>query len=318
MGEHSRLEEFPISFFSMIMGLAGLTVAWEKTASMFHFTYPIHLVFLGFTVVLFLILSTGYILKIFRHPEAVKAELHHPIKLSFFPSFSISLLLLSVTFLHISASISQLLWMTGTITHLVLLLYVLNSWMNHPQFKIQHMNPAWFIPAVGNVLVPITGTFFGYTEISWFFFSVGILFWLVLLTIVMNRVLFHDPLPIKLQPTLFILIAPPAVGFISYVTLTHGVDNFARILYYLALFFTLFLFTQVPRLAKVPFFLSWWAYSFPMAAITIATWVMYENTQLPLLNILAVIFLIILSCIVLVLLYKTSIAIKNKTICLPE
>lgn len=318
MAEHSRLADFPVSFFSMIMGLAGLTVAWEKTASMLHFQVPIHYLLLGFTVIVFLLLTASYILKIFRYPDAVKAELSHPIKLSFFPSISISLLLLSVAFLHISPSISEFLWMTGTIAHLVLLLYVLNSWMNHPQFKIQHMNPAWFIPAVGNVLVPIAGTSFGFYEISWFFFSVGILFWLILLTIVMNRVLFHDPLPIKLQPTLFILIAPPAVGFISYLKLTHEVDTFARILYYLALFFTLFLFTQIPRLSKVPFFLSWWAYSFPMAAITIATWVMYENTKLPLLMILAVIFLAMLTCIVLYLLYKTSLAIKNKTICLPE
>ena len=26
----TRLENFPISFFAMMMGLAGLTIAWEK------------------------------------------------------------------------------------------------------------------------------------------------------------------------------------------------------------------------------------------------------------------------------------------------
>ncbi len=26
----NRLENFPISFFSTVMGLAGLTIAWEK------------------------------------------------------------------------------------------------------------------------------------------------------------------------------------------------------------------------------------------------------------------------------------------------
>jgi tellurite resistance protein len=34
----------------------------------------------------------------------------------------------------------------------------------------------------------------------------------MLLTLVFNRIIFHDPLPGKLQPTLVILIAPPAVA----------------------------------------------------------------------------------------------------------
>lgn len=318
MSEQSKLQHFPVSFFSVVMGLAGLTVALEKTIHICQFSIPIHYLFLALTLVTFLVLAGCYLLKIVRHKEAVKAELQHPIKLSFVPTISISLLLISVALLHIAPAISEIIWMTGTVLHLILLLYVLNSWMNHPQFKIQHMNPAWFIPAVGNVLVPIAGTAFGYTEISWFFFSVGILFWLLLLTIVMNRVLFHEPLPVKLEPTLFILIAPPAVGFISYIKLTHEIDSFSRILYYLALFFTLFLFTQIPRLLKVPFFLSWWAYSFPMAAITIASWVMYENTQLPALKILSLLFLTMLSFIVAYLLVKTVIAIKNEQICLPD
>ena len=37
------------------------------------------------------------------------------------------------------------------------------------------------------------------------------------------------PLPERLLPTVFILIAPPAVGFIAYVRLTGGVDVFAQI-----------------------------------------------------------------------------------------
>ena len=118
------------------------------------------------------------------------------------------------------------------------MLYVLHVWFNHEHLKIAHLNPAWFIPAVGNILVPIAGVGLGYIELSWFFFSIGILFWIVLFTIIMNRVLFHEPLPAKLAPTLFILIAPPAVGFVSYIGLTGGggIDGFARILFYGALF----------------------------------------------------------------------------------
>jgi tellurite resistance protein len=45
--------------------------------------------------------------------------------------------------------------------------------------------------------------------------------WLVLFTIIMNRIIFHNPLPQKLLPTLIILIAPPAVAMLSLASL-HG------------------------------------------------------------------------------------------------
>ena len=318
MDTDSRLKDFPISFFSIVMGLSGLTIAWEKTVVLCDLSYQIHYPLIIITIAVFFLITLFYALKIIRFNDEVAAELKHPIKLSFFPTISISLLLLSIALLHTSPAIAKYLWLIGTILHFALLLFILNSWINHPQFQIQHLNPAWFIPAVGNVLVPISGTAFGYYEVSWFFFSVGILFWLLLLTIVFYRILFHDPLPVKLQPTLFILIAPPAVGFMSYIKLHQGIDDFARILYYLGLFFTLFLFTQVPRLRKIPFFLSAWAYSFPMAAITIASWVMYQTTALSVYKLLGLTFLHILTLIVFVLSAKTIQAIINKKICLPD
>ena len=91
---------------------------------------------------------------------------------------------------------------------------------------------------MGNVLVPVAGVPLGYPEISWFFFCIGLVFWLILLTIIFCRVLFHHPIPDKLMPTLFILIAPPAVGFIAYLRLAGELDSFARVLYFTGLFFT--------------------------------------------------------------------------------
>ena len=52
-------------------------------------------------------------------------------------------------------------------------------------------------------------------------------------------------------------------------------------MYYVAIFLTLMLVTQARRFLKLEFYLSWWAYSFPSAAITIATLLMYERLQLP-------------------------------------
>ncbi len=302
----SKLQHFPIAFFAMIMGTSGLSLAWQKAAVVLELPALVGQVLIILVACLFLAVSLGYVLKILRFPETSLKEFHHPIKISFFPAFSISLLLLSIATLHISADLSLYLWAIGCIMHLGFTLHVITQWIHHPKFQIQHSTPAWFIPVVGNILVPISGVEHGFYELSWFFFSIGLVYWIVLKTLIFNRVLFHDPLPEKLLPTLFILIAPPAVGFLSYTKLNGGeIDGFSRILFYSAMFLVLLLFTQIERFRRIPFFLSWWAYSFPLAAASIAIQTMYQASGSPFFGILSWISLVLVTLVISLLLFKT-------------
>ncbi|CRI68004.1 C4-dicarboxylate transporter/malic acid transport protein [Thiocapsa sp. KS1] len=312
-----RLEHFPISFFAMVMGLSGLTIGWEKAQQVLDLDLGVTPWLIGTTAALFLVLSIIYAAKLFLHRGAVVQELRHPVKLNFFPTITISLLLLSIACLPVVPDVSRVLWMSGAALHLLITLYVMNVWMHHEHFQVHHMNPAWFIPAVGNILVPVAGVPLGYTDLSWFFFSIGVLFWLILMTIIVYRVLFHDPIDERLMPTLFILIAPPAIGFIAYVRLVGELDPFARMLYYAGLFLTLLLFTQAARFLRLGFFLSWWAYSFPLAAISIASLSMFEQTGQDVYRYLGMGLLTLLTGIVALLLVRTAIAVQKNGICVP-
>ena len=230
MREHNWLEHFPVNIFPVVMGLTGWTLAWQKTQDIMELDWKVAEVLTVLSVIVFAVLATLYAVKLARYPLAVSAELKHPIKLSFFPAISISLILLGTVMAGTEPYSAQVFWWSGVVLQFFLLMFVINSWVAHEHFETIHMNPSWFIPAVGNVLVPIAGVQFGFVELSWFFFSIGMVFWIVLLTIVFNRVLFHNPLPPKLLPTLAILIAPPAVGFVAYVKLAGGLDSFGRIL----------------------------------------------------------------------------------------
>ncbi|MBU0654565.1 MAG: SLAC1 anion channel family protein [Gammaproteobacteria bacterium] len=316
---NSRLAFFPISFFAMVMGLSGLTIAWEKAQHVFNMDLGINPLLVGLTATIFIAFAIAYATKALMYRESVRKEIGHPVKLSFFPTISISLLLLAVAFMEFDMGLSRILWMLGAGLHLFFTLFVINTWMHHEHFQIQHINPAWFIPAVGNVLVPIAGMPLGFTDVSWFFFSVGMLFWGILMTIIFYRILFHTPLDARLLPTLFILIAPPAVGFIAYTKLTGGeLDSFARFLYFSGLFLTLLLFSQFNRFAKLQFALSWWAYSFPTAAITIASFVMYEKLGKAFYLWLGTGLLTILSVLVTALFVRTAMAAYKGKICTPE
>jgi tellurite resistance protein len=313
----NRLEHFPISFFATVMGTTGLAIAWQKAHAVLDAPPLIGQVLSWCALALFALLVLIYAAKWAGHPAAVRAELAHPVKLNFFPATSISLLLLSVAFLADLPALAKAFWLGGAALHLAFTLYVMNSWIHHTHYQITHANPAWFIPVVGNVIVPVAGVNFAPAELSWFFFSIGIVFWLALFTIVLYRLFFHEPLPARLTPTLFILIAPPAVGFIAYLKLAGELDAFARILYYMALFLTLLLASNAARFFRLPFFLSAWAYSFPLAAITIATLAMTERVGGAFTG-LALVLLGVLSLVLALLTVRTVMAIGRGEICQPE
>ena len=314
----SRLQNFPVAWFAMIMGLGGLTLAWRQAEELMGLPVAASPWLLVLSTLLFVALSGLYAAKMLKHREAVAQEWAHPVKMNFVPTVSIALILLSMGWLPLSAPYSKLLWLVGTALHLLLTLHVITQWMHHSKFEIVHLNPAWFIPVVGNILVPIAGASHAPAEVSWFFFSIGLLFWPVLLTIIFYRVIFHGSLPDRLMPTLFILIAPPAVGFVAYVRLTGGLDMLALLFYYSGLFFTLLMFAQLAWFTRLKFFLSWWAYSFPLAAITVATFTMYQQTGNLLFARLGSILLGVATVVIAGLFLRTALAVRRKEVCVEE
>lgn len=315
----SRLENFPINLYGAVMGFSGLTLGVQKLVELEYLPHFLFAAIATLTVLIFSLITMMYLIKAIKHPQAVAHDFHHPIAVNFFPAFSISLILISLFMDAISHTAASYFWYLGTGLHLILTIVILNSWIHHEKWQITHMNPAWFIPIVGNILVPLGAVKFGYFELGWFFFSIGFIFWVVLFGIVMYRLFFHPPMMKVLEPTLFIFIAPPAVGFLSYVALLDGqVDAFAKVLYYFAAFLTLMLLTRSIQFIKVPFALSWWAYTFPIAAMAIASFASYKATSIELHLIIGEVLLVILSLLVGHLFIKTLMAVKNKQLCKPH
>jgi len=320
MAEQSaRLAYFPINLFGAVMGFSGLALALLKASQLGWITSTLFMSLSLITVVLFVLISALYLVKSIKYPEEVKHDIHHPVAVHFFPAFSICLLLLSLLIKEFSPLIGSVFWHLGMVLHLALTVMLLSSWMHHEKWQITHMNPAWFIPVVGNIVIPLGAVHFSNIELGWFFFSIGFVFWVILFAIVMYRIFFHPPMLKLLEPTLFILIAPPAVGYLSYLALNGGeLDVFARVLYYTALFMTILLLAQLPRFIKIPYALSWWAYSFPIAAITLASMSFYEKLNLSIFSYIGIILLIVLSALIAFLSFKTLIAVKNRQLCKPH
>ncbi|MGE4496804.1 MAG: SLAC1 anion channel family protein [Deferribacterales bacterium] len=312
-----RLRFFPITLFATVMGLTGLAIAFLRFDHIMHTrTYAGGMLLFAVSV-WFVFLTVMYSLKLYLYPDEVKEEFRHPVRMNFFPTVSISMLLLSIGYDGIYQPLSSALWHAGALVHISFTFVILNIWFFN-DFRLQTKNPAWFIPVVGNILVPVAGVTHANAEISWFFFSVGIILWIVLFSIVFYRLIFHEQLMAKFLPTLFILIAPPAVGFLAYAKLTDGLDAFARVLYYFGLFTAFMLFSMFRHFKKVPFFVSWWAYTFPMDALTISTLLMYKLTGYVFFKVLSVVFITMTVAVVLTVVYKTAAAALKGQVCVPE
>jgi len=313
-----RLAHYPVTFFAIGLGLMGATLAIRSAEHTFKLSNAASSAALILSVAMFAAIAIGYAAKALLHSAEVKAEWHHPVRIAFFPAISISLLLLAAALLDSRPQLAHAVWLIGTGLQGVLALSVIGSWIGHRSFQQGQMTPAWFIPAVGNVIVPLAGARLGYTEISWLFFSGGLIFWLVLLTLVMNRLMFHDPLPGKMLPTLMILIAPPAVAFTAWLRISGEVGTFGHFLLSAAYVSAALVATQAPKFRTIPFALSWWALSFPLAALSIASFGYAEAASSAPHRIIGAGLLALLLALVAGLILRTTLAIRAGTICLPE
>lgn len=312
------MENFPVSMFTIVIGTTGLTLALAAAEQALGFGTLLSSATLGLTLLLFVVVSVSYASKAFRCPDTIVQEWQHPVKIAFFPAISISLLLLSAALLQVSKPLAHAIWLIATPAQAILTIAVISGWIGRRSFQHGHLTPAWFIPVVGNVIVPFAGMPLGYIEIGWFFLSIGLLFWIVLLSLVMNRLIFHDPLPERLQPTLVILIAPPAVGFTSWVLMNGGVDAFARVLLNVAYLFTLIVLVQMPRILRLPFALSFWALSFPFAGVTVASFVYARETGSAAHTVIGLILLGMLTVVMIGLILRTVEAVRTGTAFLPD
>jgi tellurite resistance protein len=189
---------------------------------------------------------------------------------------------------------------------------VFGNWIARPM-SLDHVHPGWFILMVGIVVGVPVGVALGHIDISWACLALGCLSAVVLYPLILFRLFFHDPLPPPLRPTLFILIAPPALIFLAYISLIGGtLDAFGLILFFAGVFFTAVVLSRPRLFLGLPFAISWWAYTFPLDAMTIAALNYHQHAGQPASAALALALLTLTSVIVATVAVRSSIALGRK------
>lgn len=263
------LAYLPVGAFAMVLGLGGLSIAWRTAGRLWGFGPTVGDVLAGLTTAVLALVLVGYVIKAVRHFEQVRAEWNHPVSAAFTGAISVSPLLLAALWADLAPTAATVMWWVGAAAQFVITLWVVRTWIVDAAIQQVHVHPAWFIPAVGNLIAPVAGAGIAPPEITWYFAGIGVIYYLGLLPIVLARLFTAGTLPPKLAPTLAILIAPPAVLSLAWVRLGGGWnDPLVKLLVPVALFQFFLLVVLSPSLRAVPFALGSWAYSFPLAALT--------------------------------------------------
>ena len=302
------LEFMPVSLFGAVMGLSGLCFAWRLASQVWH-TNRLIAETIGWAAILaFTLLTISYTVKWVRYRALVEGEFGNSLSVGFFSTVTISLLLIPGVLLPYAPVIANVIWLLGVALTLLFAWFVLRKWIDKQQAPEGAM-PVWVLPVVGTLNVPIVGNslkFAGAHETCLMFFGIGIIFIIIMMTIIISRLFFQPPLPLAVQPSLLILVAPFALAFHSYEGLSGAQDIPASAFFYFFLFLLLLFGSKIALLPKCcPFQVSWWSVSFPLATVSGAC-LRYAQRQSDMIHwILAALLLSITTLVIIYLVVQT-------------
>ena len=273
-GDASPLIHLNLIWFSAVMGLSGLALAWGRAAILMGplaTRVSAGIALLATTVWLALAMAT--LARLRRYPGVVAVDARHPVRHAFVATIPVGLLLLVALGVQFFGGIAALhgAWVLAALAQLLVTLWVLGRWLHEHQDGAPPMwvgiTPALFIPVVGNVVAPLAGLALGHTTWSLAQLAIGVFFWPLVLVLVLVRRAAHSALPARMLMAWFITVAPPSVVGVVSVQLAVPL-GWSIALWGVALFSLLWAAQVVRRALEVPFHMGYWGVSFPLAAFT--------------------------------------------------
>lgn len=303
----------PLGVFAATMGFAGLTVSLQSLGQIIS-SSGIELasqILLILTVAIYTLTTLAYLYKLYINPKAAYREAVDPVGRNFLAGIAIGLQLMSVSFLTINEGVSLALWLVGTLLSAGVLIYILSGWLFDATGKLESaINPAILMPIASTMLIPIAGASFAPPEILWIFLATGLLMLPPIYARLATPTNLYAKLPERLRPTYFILIAPPMIGAVSLLGM--GIDStITTLLYSFGVALSVVVIGNIRKLTPSKFFVSWWAYTFPLAASAIASFKMHQYYESGIYLTLGLIYLTLLVLTILIVSYKSVEALSK-------
>lgn len=256
----------PASFFSIVLGLAGLGGAWRSASRAYGVSDWLADALLAIAAAIWVAVLAAQVLRAVRG-GALRAELEHPVSGSLATLGPASLLLLAAGLAAHQHETALVLFWIGAAGQVALSVWLAGRWFLAAA-DAKAVTPALHLPAVGNLVAAIAAGAVGRNDAGWLFFGAGVVLWLAVAGALLGRSLSAGELPPAVRPLVALEIAPPAAALLAWQSLEGGApDAVSRMLLGVALFQALVVARLLGRLRDVPFSPVYWSFAFPLAAL---------------------------------------------------
>jgi C4-dicarboxylate transporter/malic acid transport protein len=313
------IKHFSPAWFASIMGTGGVANVLFQLSGSIPFLQPLAVGLFWLNIVLFVILIFPWIGRWFIHFGSLRQDLEHPVMSNFFVTMPVGGIILGTNFFLIGkdyfsmafiVGLSLVFWVVGVVMALVLGVFVMYHLFSMETVSAEMTNFSWFISPVASIVIPLLGNpligFYNASNVELdriinlidiIFYGIGMLLFIMLSSILLNRFIANKMSPSAALPTFWIMLGPVGVGTISLIGMadsskvlgllasTDSLKMLALMLWGFGLWaFLLIMIITVKYLSRggIPFTLSWWAFIFPTAAYTLSSFSIYSYIKVDL------------------------------------
>ncbi|MBO6332983.1 TDT family transporter [Enterococcus gallinarum] len=219
-----------------------------------------------------------FLLKLFFTFKHTLADLKNPIIASVAPTFTMSLMVISVVLERVFPNLlmNDLLWLTSIGLHLGLMTYFVVVHILPVDITLEYVYPSWFITFVGIGVIPNTSAVF-IKELGEIVVWIALVLYFALLPVILKRIIFQKMTEASAVPLITILTAPGSLCLAGYLSVfKEGSALFVALMLVLsqAIYFCVVFYMK--KMLEVGFYPSYAAFTFPLV---ISATAMFKSSQ---------------------------------------
>ncbi|GAA2355850.1 dicarboxylate transporter/tellurite-resistance protein TehA [Catellatospora methionotrophica] len=275
------LRRTPPNFFAAPFGLTGLAGCWQVLATLAGAPRVIADVLWLLAAVVWVVMLAGYTARALTTPGRLGMDLRDAVLSPFVSLIPIVALQLGVGLYPYLPQAARIIVYGAIVVIIGFGGWLTGQWIVG-DLDQDKLHPGYLLPTVaGGLLASTAASVVGQPTLGRFCFGIGIVCWLMIGSLLLQRLFFRPSLPPALIPTLAIEAAPGPVAGLAWFALTPGPSIVAYVLAGYATLMVLVQFRLIPVYARTPFSPTFWAFSFSYAAVVLVALRWLQYTALP-------------------------------------
>ncbi|MFO1024341.1 MAG: dicarboxylate transporter/tellurite-resistance protein TehA [Acetobacteraceae bacterium] len=261
----------PASLFAIVLGLAGLGMAWRLAPKLWSVpaiaSEAILLCAAGVWAVLMLLFAAKWLL---AWPAAM-SECRHPVQCCFVALIPVTTTLMGAAAAPYHHAAALVLFVAGTGTTIAFAAWRTGTlWQGRRDPTVA--TPVLYLSSVAGCFVSAAAAAsVGLGGWSAPLFGAGVFSWLAIESVLLHRLQTAEPMQVALRPTLGIQLAPPSVGTVALLSVPDPPLLAAQMMLGYAVLQAAVTLRLMRWIGAQRFTASYWAFSFGLAALAAGT-----------------------------------------------